>query len=114
VVVGGGVVWSRWRAAPDADPLVGLLGPAWSWCASGFGVDTVYDRVVIAPVKALARGVVVVDDDLGAGVHGIGSATTRAALDLRRFQVGDPQSYLTGALAGVGVLLVVAALVVWV
>jgi NADH-quinone oxidoreductase subunit L len=114
VVVGGGLVWWRWRAAPDADPLVGLLGPAWAWCASGFGVDTVYDRVVLAPVRALARGVVVVDDDLGAGVQGTGSATTRAALDLRRFQVGDPQSYLTGALAGVSVLLVVAVLVVWV
>ena len=114
VLAGAGAVWLRWRTAPDADPLRAALGPAWSWCASGFGVDAVYDRVVVAPVKALARGVVMVDDDLVAGVQGTGAATTRAALDLRRFQAGNPQTYLTGALAGVSVLLVVAVLVVWV
>jgi NADH-quinone oxidoreductase subunit L len=113
VVVGAGVVWTSWRAAPDADPVRPLLGPAWSWCANGFGVDAVYDWVLIRPLRALARGVVAVDDDLVAGVQGTGTATALAALGLRRFQGGNPQSYLTGALAGVSVLLVVAVIVVW-
>ena len=54
-----------------------------------------------------------IDDDLTAGVHGTGTTTARTALDLRRFQAGNAQSYLTGALAGVTVLLVVAVVVVW-
>src|SRR5206468_11808365 len=101
------------RAAPDADPVRPMLGPAWSWCASGFGLDAVYDRALIRPLRALAHGVVAVDDDLSAGVRGSGTVTARTALDLRRFQAGNPQSYLTGALAGVTVLLVVAVVVVW-
>jgi len=113
LALGAGVVWAGWRRAPDADPVRPLLGPAWSWFADGFGIDTVYDRLVIGPVRRLARGVVVVDDDLVAAVQGTGTATLRTALDLRRWQAGNPQTYLTGALAGVTVLLVVAVVVVW-
>ncbi len=113
VVLGAGAVWLRWRPAPDADPAaaLGRLRPAFD---SGFGVDTVYDRVLIRPLRALAAGVVRADDEVvSAAVQGSGGATVRASVGLRRFQTGNPQTYLTGALAGVTVLLVVTAVVVW-
>jgi NADH-quinone oxidoreductase subunit L len=113
VAAGAVLVWSAWRRDPDADPMRRLLGPAWAWCAAGFGVDAVYDRLLVRPLRALAGGVVAVDDDLTAGVQETGVVTARSALDLRRFQTGNAQSYLTGALAGVTVLLVVAVVVVW-
>ena len=65
VVAGAGVVWSSGARAPDADPVRPLLGPAWAWCATGFGVDAVYDRLLIRPLRALAGRVVSADDDLG-------------------------------------------------
>jgi NADH-quinone oxidoreductase subunit L len=113
VVAGAGALWSSWRRAPDLDPVRPLLGPAWDWCAAGFGVDTVYERLVIRPVRALAGRVVAADDELGAGVQGTVTATLRASLGLRRWQAGNPQTYLTSALTGVTVLLVVAVVAVW-
>ncbi|MFI5099156.1 MAG: NADH-quinone oxidoreductase subunit L [Actinomycetes bacterium] len=113
VVLGAGAVWLRWRPAPDADPVAGLgrLRPA---LESGFGVDAVYERVLIRPLRVLAKAVVLADNEVVSGVvQGSGGVTVRAAFGLRRLQSGNAQSYLTGALAGVSVLLVVAVVVMW-
>ena len=113
VVLGAGAAWLRWRPAPDADPVAGLgrLRPA---LESGFGVDAVYERVLIRPLRVLAKAVVLADNELVSGaVQGSGGVTVRAAFGLRRLQSGNAQSYLTGALAGVSVLLVVAVMVMW-
>jgi NADH-quinone oxidoreductase subunit L len=112
VAIGGGAVWSRWRLDPAADP-ADALGRAGPVLADGFGIDGVYDRWVIRPVNALAHAVVRVDDDgVSAAVSGVGALTTRASVLLRALQTGNPQSYVTGALAGVTLLLVVAAVAV--
>ena len=113
VALGAVAVWLRWRRAPQADP--GLVpGRTRDVLAMGFGVDALYDRVLIRPVRALARAVVLTDDQVVSGaVQGSGGVTVRAAFGLRRFQTGNPQAYLTGALTGLTVLLVVAVVRVW-
>jgi NADH-quinone oxidoreductase subunit L len=112
VALGALAVWSVWRRDPAADPAA-ALGRAEPVLADGFGIDGVYDRFVIRPVNALARAVVRVDDRrVSAAVLGIGTATLGASTRLRRFQNGNPQAYVTGALAGVTLLLVLAAVAV--
>jgi NADH-quinone oxidoreductase subunit L len=108
VAVGGGAVWMRWRADPAADPSIvpAALRPA---LASGFGLDALYERALIAPLRRAARAVVLVDDQVvGAAVQGSGGATVRASFRLRRLQSGNPQTYLNGALTGVLAVAVVA------
>jgi NADH-quinone oxidoreductase subunit L len=113
VLLGAGIVWLLWRPAPDADPAA-ALGRARPAFETGFGVDAVYDRLLIRPLRVLAGAVVLADNEIvSAAVQGSGGATVRASFGLRRLQNGNPQTYLTGALAGVTVLLVVAVVVVW-
>jgi NADH-quinone oxidoreductase subunit L len=112
VALGALAVWSVWRRDPAADP-ARALGRAEPVLADGFGLDALYDRALIRPVHALARAVVRVDDGpVSAAVLGIGTATLGASTRLRRLQSGNPQAYVTGALAGVVLILVLAAVAV--
>ncbi len=112
VVLGAGSVWLVWHRAPAGDPadVLGGLRPAF---VAAFGVDRAYDVAVFAPLRRAARAVVRVDDGvIGAVVQGTGGTTVRLSFALRPFQSGNPQGYLTAALTGVTLLLVIAAVAV--
>jgi NADH-quinone oxidoreductase subunit L len=113
VAAGAGAVWLVWRADPAADPADRLALPLRRAFAAGFHLDAVYDRLLIRPLKAAATAVVRVDDHgVSAAVFGVGAETSRASGSLRRFQSGNPQTYLTGAATGVALLLVLTAVAV--
>jgi NADH-quinone oxidoreductase subunit L len=105
-LVGFGVVWLVWRAAPWEDPSLRLVRvrPA---LEHAFYVDEVYDRAFVRPVRVAARSVRWADDDvIGSAVTGSGSGAERLAGLLRRAQTGNVQTYLTGLLAGVVIIAV--------
>jgi NADH-quinone oxidoreductase subunit L len=113
VGAGAGAVWLRWRAAPAADPVDVLGASTRDLLADGFHLDALYERVLIRPVRGLGRGVVRFDDGvLGPAVQGVGEEADDLAGALRSVQRGDVQRYVTGALAGVAVVLLVAVLAV--
>jgi NADH-quinone oxidoreductase subunit L len=69
--------------------------------------------LIVSPVLALARAVVRVDrGTIDAAVRGSGPLAGRLGELLRRPQNGNPQTYLTGALAGMA--LIVIAVVIFV
>jgi NADH-quinone oxidoreductase subunit L len=113
VGLGAGMVWWRWREAPAADPADALGAPLRDLLADGFRLDTVYDRLLIRPVRSLGSAVVRFDDGVvGAAIHEVGEETDELAGSLRTAQGGDAQRYLTGALAGVALVLVIAVVAV--
>jgi len=100
---------------------------AWSFVNQAWRVDALYDRVVVRPSVALARGLsrfdgVVIDGAVNAAgaigrflgrldaaidahvvdglVDGVATVTRRAGGQLRRLQTGRIQTYLYGALGG--------------
>jgi len=109
VVIGGAGAWSVWRADPTADP-ARVLGRLRTAFEAGFYVDRLYDRVLIGPLRRASRAVVRFDDQvIGAAVRGTASETDRTSRQLRPWQNGNPQTYVTGSLAAVAVLLAVTA-----
>ncbi|WP_067179861.1 NADH-quinone oxidoreductase subunit 5 family protein [Microtetraspora niveoalba] len=109
-LLGAGVVYALWRAAPEQDP-ARVLGPFRAPCERAFYLDTVYDRLVTRPVLRLARGVVRADERVVDGaVRGSGRAAVGLSGVLRLAQNGNAQLYVTGLLAGV--LLIAVAVVV--
>ncbi|GAA0222520.1 NADH-quinone oxidoreductase subunit L [Actinomadura nitritigenes] len=109
LAVGGGAVYLRWNRDPASDPAV-ALGPVRRVFARGFYVDELYATAIVRPVQALARGVVGFDRrGVDAAVVGAGRGARRLGGLLRITQNGNPQTYLTGLLAGV---VVITALVV--
>jgi NADH-quinone oxidoreductase subunit L len=77
LVVGAGTAWWLWQAVPGADPAM-ALGRARGFLAAGFRLDAVQDRLVVRPVKALARFVTATDKHVvDAAVEGTGTTTTR-------------------------------------
>jgi NADH-quinone oxidoreductase subunit L len=109
LLIGGGAVFLLWNRDPASDPS-GALGPARKVFARGFYVDELYAIAVVRPVQALARGVVRFDRrGVDAAVVGAGRGARRLGGLLRIPQNGNPQTYLTGLLAGV---VVITALVV--
>ncbi|MGI5233451.1 NADH-quinone oxidoreductase subunit 5 family protein [Actinoallomurus sp. CA-142502] len=110
VVAGGGAVFLVWNRDPALDP-VRLLGPARPFLRDGFRLDTVYDVLVVRPLVALAEMVVHTDERaVDAAVVGTGRGTRRLGGLLRRTENGNPQTYISGVLAGV-VLIVLAVVV---
>ncbi len=102
-------VWTLWRRDPSADPAA-ALGRLQEPLRAGFHVDAAYGRLLIRPLKALARAVLVVDDrGIGATVHGAGAGTVAVSVGLRRLQRGNAQSYVGAALTGVVLVVVLAA-----
>ncbi|WP_412747278.1 NADH-quinone oxidoreductase subunit L [Krasilnikovia sp. MM14-A1004] len=77
LVLGAGAAWWRWRAVPGADP-ADALGRVRPLFANGFFLDTVQDRLVVRPVRAVAGGLRRFDERVVDGaVEGTGTATTR-------------------------------------
>ncbi|MER6810729.1 NADH-quinone oxidoreductase subunit L [Spirillospora sp. NPDC000708] len=109
LIIGGGAVYLLWNRDPASDPAV-ALGPVRRVFARGFYLDELYAMAIVRPVRALARGVVLFDRrGVDAAVVGAGRGARRLGGLLRIPQNGNPQTYLTGLLAGV---VVITALVV--
>jgi len=108
VLVGAGVVYAAWRREPGTDPTAELR--ARHALEKAFHVDDLYERVFVRPVRGATRGVDRTDESVvGGAVRGIGTQSGRLAAAVARTQGGNVQSYLTGLLAGV--LLLVLAVV---
>ncbi|MFC4052987.1 NADH-quinone oxidoreductase subunit L [Actinomadura syzygii] len=104
VVLGGGAAFLVWNRDPALDP-ARLLGRARPVFARAFYVDELYAWAVVRPVRALARQVVRFDGRrVDAAVVGSGRAATWLGGVLRVPQNGNAQTYLTGLLAGVVVI----------
>ena len=74
-----------------------------------FYVDAVYAALFVAPVRALATGVARADEAIiDAAVEGTGHGARSLGGLARRSVNGNPQAYLTGVLAGVAVIAIVA------
>ncbi|TYB48672.1 NADH-quinone oxidoreductase subunit L [Actinomadura chibensis] len=104
VVLGGGAAFLVWNRDPALDParLLGRVRPVF---ARAFYVDELYALAVVRPVLALARQVVRFDGRrVDAAVVGSGRAATRLGGVLRVPRNGNAQTYLTGLLAGVVVI----------
>ncbi|MFG2087818.1 NADH-quinone oxidoreductase subunit L [Spirillospora sp. NPDC048824] len=111
LVVGAGAAFLVWNRDPALDP-ARALGPARRVFARAFFVDELYAIAVVRPVKALARHVVAFDKaGVDAAVIGAGRGARRLAGILRVPQNGNAQSYLTGLLAGV--VVIVAGVVIF-
>jgi NADH-quinone oxidoreductase subunit L len=109
-----GALWtySLWREEPTLDPVLALPPLVVNAFDSGFRLDAIYDTVFVRPVRALAREVVRVDNNVvDAAVRGSGRNTRRLGGVLRLTESGNVQGYLTGALTGF-VLIAVAILAV--
>ncbi|GAA0549249.1 NADH-quinone oxidoreductase subunit 5 family protein [Actinomadura livida] len=104
LAVGAGGAFLLWNRDPALDP-ARALGPARPVFARAFFVDEFYDAAVVRPVRAVARYVVVLDRSrVDAAVTGTGRGALRLGERLRVPQNGNAQSYLTGLLAGVVVI----------
>jgi NADH-quinone oxidoreductase subunit L len=110
VVAGGGAVFLLWNRDPALDP-VRVLGPVRPALREGFYVDAVYTLLVVRPVLAIARLVVRADERVVDGaVVGSGRGVRRLGGLLRATENGNPQTYVSGVLAGV-VIIVLAVVV---
>jgi NADH-quinone oxidoreductase subunit L len=99
------------RRRPADDPVT-LLGRAASPLRHAFYVDALYDRVLVRPLNAVARGAPDVDRRrVDAVVTGTGRATTLMGAAVRLTQSGNIQGYLSALVLGV---LVVVVAVSWV
>ncbi|TDC62267.1 NADH-quinone oxidoreductase subunit L [Actinomadura sp. GC306] len=104
LAVGAGAAFLLWNRDPALDP-ARALGSARPVFARAFFVDEFYDAVIVRPMKAVARYVVAFDRSrVDAAVTGTGRGALRVGELLRVPQNGNAQSYLTGLLAGVVVI----------
>jgi NADH-quinone oxidoreductase subunit L len=107
-VAGAVTMWLVWRRAPAADPTARLRQRR--ALEHAFFVDDLYDRAFVRPVRVATRAVGWADDTVvGGAVRGTGTETGRLSGWVARTQGGNVQTYLTGLLAGV--LLLVAGVV---
>ncbi|WUI00180.1 NADH-quinone oxidoreductase subunit L [Spirillospora sp. NBC_00431] len=111
VLVGAGAAFLIWNRDPALDP-ARALGPARPLFARAFYVDELYVLIIIRPVRALARHVVIFDGrQVDGAVVGAGRGARRLGGILRIPQNGNAQNYLTGLLAGV--VVIVAGVVIF-
>lgn len=104
LAAGAGAAFLLWNRDPALDP-ARALGRARPVFARAFYVDEFYDTAVVRPVKAVARHVVTFDRTrVDAAVVGTGRAAGRLGERLRLPQNGNAQTYLTGLIAGVIVI----------
>ncbi|MFV2173808.1 NADH-quinone oxidoreductase subunit L [Actinomadura sp. LOL_016] len=107
--LGAGAAFLVWNRDPALDP-ARALGPARPVLARAFYVGELYAAAIVRPVRALARLVVAADArGIDTAVVETGRSARRLAGPLRVPQNGNPQTYLTGLIAGV---VVIAAVVV--
>ncbi|WP_019632697.1 NADH-quinone oxidoreductase subunit L [Actinomadura atramentaria] len=114
LALGGAAAFLLWRrdtsGSTGADPSL-VLGRARPAFAAAFGVDALYAAAIVRPVRRLARGVAVVDrQDVDGAVVGTARLVQRLAGALRLPRDGDPQTYLTGVLGGVVVIVAVVVI----
>ncbi len=89
-------------AARRGDPALVLPRQVQRVLSAGFGVDAAYDRVVVRPVRGLARVVTAGDRDVvDAYVRGSATAGRWGGTLLRRTQTGVATTYLTWLAVGV-------------
>ena len=106
VLVGAGAVYAAWRRSPAGDPTADVR--VRNALERAFFVDELYDKLFVRPVRRATRGVDWTDDTVvGGAVTGVGGQTGRLAAAVSRTQGGNVQSYLTGLLAGVLLLVLV-------
>lgn len=111
LAIGAGAAFLVWNRDPALDP-ARTLGPVRSVFARAFFVDELYEQTVVRPVRALARHVVIVDRTrVDAAVVAAGHRAGRLGERLREPHNGNPQTYLTGLLAGV--VVIVAGVVIF-
>ncbi|WP_144121724.1 NADH-quinone oxidoreductase subunit L [Catellatospora sichuanensis] len=109
-VLGVAAAWWGWRRADAGDPAA-ALGKAGPFLAGGLGLDTVQDRLVVRPVRALSRVITVVDvSGVDGAVNGLGRATTGAGAGLAAWHRAALPRALAGILVG-AVLVTVTAVV---
>jgi NADH-quinone oxidoreductase subunit L len=112
LVVAVGVVVGLHRRAPAADPLA-ILGRARRPLAAAFGVDAVYDRLLVRPLRVAAAVVLTLDSrGLDRVVEGSGAAAGGVGGGLRRLQNGNVQAYASGMVIAVLALVVGMSLAV--
>ncbi|MCW2884953.1 MAG: NADH-quinone oxidoreductase subunit [Streptosporangiaceae bacterium] len=112
ITVGAGAAFLIWNGDPALDP-ARVLGPVRTTLERAFYVDEVYTLAFVRPVRALARVVVTADDKgIDAGVEGSATAARRLGGLLRLPQNGNPQSYLTGLLTGVVVIVLAVVILI--
>ncbi|WP_243717639.1 NADH-quinone oxidoreductase subunit L [Actinomadura sp. KC345] len=111
LAAGAGAAFLLWNRDPALDP-ARALGPVRPLFARAFFVDELYERTIVRPVQAAARHIVILDRRrVDAAVTGTGRASARFGEMLRVPQNGNAQSYLTGLLAGV--VVIVAGVVIF-
>ena len=104
LALGAGGAYLLWNRDPALDP-ARALGPIRPLFARAFFVDELYERMFVRPVQAAARHIVILDRRrVDAAVTGAGRASVRFGELLRVPHNGNAQSYLTGLLAGVVVI----------
>ncbi len=112
VVLAAGTVYALWRRDPAADPAA-VLGRARGPLAAGFGIDALYDRILVRPLQGLADAVLRVDDSgLDAAAEGSGATASGLGGALRRLQNGNIQAYASGLVIAVIALVVGVSLAV--
>lgn len=108
--LGVAAAWWGWRRADAGDPAA-VLGTAGPFLASGLGLDTVQDRLVVRPVRALSKAVTAVDvSGVDGAVNGLGRATAGAGAGLAAWHRAALPRALAGVLIG-AVLVTVTAVV---
>ncbi|MGH3241829.1 MAG: NADH-quinone oxidoreductase subunit 5 family protein [Spirillospora sp.] len=111
VLVGAAAAFLVWNRDPALDP-ARALGPARPLFARAFYVDELYALIIVRPVLALARYVVIFDGrQVDGAVVGAGRGARRLGGLLRVPENGNVQTYLTGLLAGV--VVIVAGVVIF-
>lgn len=101
-----------WQLGPGRDLATHVLRGRQALVEGGFGLDAVYDLVLVRPTYRIARTVIFTDDNVVDGyVYGSGVTARLLGGALRRLQNGNVQAYLTGVLAGVVVIALSVAVV---
>jgi NADH-quinone oxidoreductase subunit L len=104
-LAGAGAVFLIWNQDPALDPARRLPAPLARAFQRAFYLDEVYTVAIVRPVAALAMFVAIADHKvIDAGVEGTATGARGLAGVLRRAQNGNPQTYLTGLLAGVAII----------
>ncbi|WP_427888593.1 NADH-quinone oxidoreductase subunit L [Kribbella sp. GL6] len=102
-VLGALPAYSLWRRGADPRPVL---------LEREYGVDPAYQRLVVVPVRWLARLTVGGDQDvIGAYVRATGRAGVLASAGFRKLQTGNVQTYLTAAVIGVVALAILAGVI---
>jgi NADH-quinone oxidoreductase subunit L len=111
-VSGVAVAFVVWNADPALDP-ARVLGRARPVFAEGFGVDAAYEALFVRPVRALAGAFASFDTRVvDRAVEQVPGLTRRLGRVLRLTENGNPQTYLTGVLAGTVLIVALVAVLV--